>query len=115
MASVRPTVPDGAESSGEYEVSWCGRFRRDAREVYIFNRSWAKIDASEPPAPGWISRRQGKALNGCGGIRDCLSVLARIGREDLVVSRSVEARSRSSVSVEGSERRDSSSTRDCRC
>lgn len=40
-------------------------------------------------------------------------MFAKVGREDWVDSRSVEARSRSSESVEGSERRDWSSEKDC--
>jgi len=69
--------------------------------------------ASEPPAPGWISRRQGKEEKGCGGMRDVLSEFAKVGREDCVDSRSVVASSRSSESADGSERSDWSSDTDC--
>jgi len=81
--------------------------------MYMYSSSWAKMLASEPPAPGWISSRQGKAEKGCGGMRDVLSVLAKVGREEWVDSRSVVASSRNSESADGSSRRDWSSETDC--
>lgn len=64
MASVIATLPEGAESSGENEVSWHERLRREHKLMYIWRTSWAKIEASEPPAPGCISRRHGKEAKG---------------------------------------------------
>lgn len=102
IASERPSVPEGAESSELKEVRLCERPRREASAMYICRRSWAKMDASEPPAPGWISRRQGNEEKGWGGIREVLRVWTRVGSVVVVDWRSVTARSRSSGSDEGS-------------
>ena len=76
-------------------------------------RECAKREASAPPAPGWISRRQGRWAKGWGGVRVRFRVLVRLVRWVVVVVMSVEARERSSVSEVGSERRAWSSVRDC--
>lgn len=72
----------------------------------------AKRPASSPPAPGRISIRQGSSPNGCRGIRDSFKAEDMLDKLDLVDVRSSAARSRSSLSVEGSWRRDLSSVTD---
>ena len=75
-------------------------------EVYIDRSSEAKRAASEPPAPGRISIRQGSVEKGCLGRREVFRVWVSVVRVVVVVERSSEARVWSSRSVEGSRRRD---------
>jgi hypothetical protein len=79
----------------------------------MFRREAAKSDASEPPAPGWISRRQGRWAKGWRGVSVRFSVVVKQARVLVVEVMSVEARERSSASLFGSERRACSSERDC--
>jgi hypothetical protein len=79
----------------------------------MFRREAAKREASEPPAPGWSSRRQGRWAKGWGGVRVRFRIVVRWVRVLVVVVMSVEARERSSASLVGSERRAWSSVRDC--
>lgn len=74
--------------------------------------SKAKSPASSPPAPGRISIRHESSANGCRGIRECFKAEETLSKSDLVDVRSSAARSRSSLSVEGSWRRELSSAMD---
>jgi hypothetical protein len=76
---------------------------------------WAKSEASEPPAPGWSSIRQGRGEKGCGGMREVLRRWVRVGSVVVREVISVEARWRSSESEDGSMRRVWSSWRDWEC
>lgn len=70
--------------------------------IYIFSRSFAKSEASEPPVPGRTSRRAGRWANGCGGTRERVNVVESVERDSSVTAMSAAASSRSSVSSDGS-------------
>lgn len=65
-------------------------------------RSPANIAASEPPAPGRISRRHGRCAKGCTGTREVIRFCEAFTSCARVSPRSSEASDRSSGSVEAS-------------
>jgi hypothetical protein len=79
----------------------------------MFRSDAANRDASEPPAPGCSSRRQGRWAKGWDGVKVRFSVVVSWTSVSVVVVMSVEARERSSASLLGSERRAWSSASDC--
>ena len=82
---------------------------------YMRSKSPAKSAASDPPAPGLISRRHGRSEKGCFGTRENVKALQADSSCFDVCMISSDARERNSASVVGSARRFLSSVRDCSC